>query len=65
MAENISNLTHRSEKFTMVPHNQIVKTYNTEKNLQSCNRKKRDTYKNYHKLFIRNYANQKTKDWHL
>ena len=60
MAENISNLTHRLEKFTTAVHNQTVKTYTTEKILQTCNRKKqRNTCKNYHKLFIRNYGKQR------
>ena len=67
MAENISNLTQGLEKFTTATHNQTVKTYTTEKNLQTCNRKKKrgNTCKNYHKFFIRNYGNQKTKDGHL
>lgn len=46
MAENISNLTHRLEKFTTAAHKQTVKTYTTEKNLQTCNikKKKRGTH---------------------
>lgn len=42
MAENISNLTQRLEKFTTAAHNQTVKTYTTEKNFQTCNRKKKE-----------------------
>lgn len=45
MAENISNLTHRLEKFTTAAHKQTVKTYTTEKNLQTSNiKKKRGTH---------------------